>query len=303
MNQGPRRPDFFIVGAPKAGTTSLHAYLRRHPQVYMPVAKELHFFGSDLEFRRTPRISEAEYLGYFTDVPDAARRVGEASVRYLQSLNAAAEIATFSPHARIVIMLRNPVEALPAMHSEYLFSGLEDISDFASALAAEPDRKAGRRIPDATNVPQVLYYRESVRYSDQVERYIATFGPSRVHIIVFDDFKADSERVYRTTLEFLGVDTTIPVATQVINPNKVARSRLATRLISNPPAALRALARLVDRPTRKRLYRWLLNLNARTARRQPMDDQLRDRLVDEFAPEVDRLAKLIGRDLSAWTSP
>ena len=85
---GPRRPDFFIPGAPKAGTTALYDYLRQHPQVFLPAAKEIHYFGSDLERRRTPRPTLDEYLRYFADARDELR-VGEASVRYLHSRLAA----------------------------------------------------------------------------------------------------------------------------------------------------------------------------------------------------------------------
>lgn len=300
MNSSPRRPDFFIVGAPKAGTTSLYEYLRQHPQVFMPAAKELHYFGSDLEFRRTPRLSEDEYLKYFSSVPNQVLRVGEASVRYLQSEEAASEIASFCPDAAIIVMLRNPVDALPAMHSEYLFSGIEDIEDFGAALAAEPERRAGRRLPPGANVPQVLYYRESVRYADQVERYLRTFGRSQVHTILFDDLRADTQKTYRATLDFLGVSVDTSRIPWVANPNKVARSRLATRLVSNPPKPVRWAAQHLSRRARKRVYRWAMNLNARRSSRRPVPDELRRQLEREMRPEIERLAELIERDLSGW---
>ena len=75
-----RWPDFYVVGAPKCGTTAMHEYLRAHPQIYMPALKELHFFGSDLTFRFTPRISESEYRALFSGA-GARERIGESSVR------------------------------------------------------------------------------------------------------------------------------------------------------------------------------------------------------------------------------
>ncbi|MBW3631876.1 MAG: sulfotransferase domain-containing protein [Chloroflexi bacterium] len=300
MRISPRQPDFFIVGAPKAGTTSLYEYLRAHPKVFMPAAKELHYFGSDLEFRRTARLTETEYLAYFSDVPDSAIRVGEASVRYLQSTRAAAEIASYCPNAAIIVMLRNPVDTLVAMHSEYIFSGLEDIEDFREALGAEEDRRAGRRIPGATNVPQVLFYRESVRYAEQVERYLAVFGTARVHVILFDDLRGNTEAVYASTLRFLGVNEHPLVEPQVVNPHKVARSQLLRRLVADPPAPLRYAARVLSRPLRKRIYRALLDVNARPAPRQTIDPTLRRDLQSEFSDDVQRLGRLIGRDLSHW---
>ena len=164
-----RRPDLFIVGAPKCGTTALNEYLRAHPDIYIPLVKELHFFGQDLTFRFTPRISEREYLQLF--VPGrAASRLGEASVRYLQSRTAAREIRAFSPTAHIIAMLRNPVDMMHAMHSELCFSGMEDILSFEAALDAEEARMRGERIPPGTNVPEMLYYRTSARFTEQLER-------------------------------------------------------------------------------------------------------------------------------------
>jgi len=122
---GTRRPDFFIVGAPKCGTTAMATYLSDHPQIFMPVAKELHFFGSDLDYRRR-RPTQAEYLAAF-ERGGQATRAGEASVGYLYSERAPTEILEFSPGADILIMLRDPVDMVRSQHSQELFMGQEDI--------------------------------------------------------------------------------------------------------------------------------------------------------------------------------
>src|SRR5690242_3134640 len=127
-----KRPDLFIVGAFKAGTTSMYEYLRAHPQVFMSVPKEPTYFGADLSARYR-RMSEDEYLGLFRDArPD--QRVGEATPWYLYSTSAAAEIKAFEPAARIVIMLRNPVDVMFSQHSQLLFNQREDLADFGAAL-------------------------------------------------------------------------------------------------------------------------------------------------------------------------
>jgi hypothetical protein len=297
----PRRPDFFIVGAPKSGTTALYEYLRQHPEVYMAEPKEPNFFGADLERRRTPRISQDEYLAYFVGA-GAAKRVGEASVRYLHSRSAATEIAEFAPGGQAIIMLRDPVEMMYAMHAELVFIGAEDIEDFGQALVAEDDRRRGLRIPRGANKPAALFYRESARFAEQVERYFAALGRDRVLVIIYDSFRDDTLGTYRTVLRFLGIDEGFTPELRVVNPSKQPRSRLLTRLVSNPPAWARRLAATALPPRqRKRLFRRALALNARTAPRRPMDPELRRRLKAEFAPEVQRLGALIGRDLSAWS--
>ena len=216
------KPNFFIVGAPKSGTTAMYEYLRAHPDIFMPLLKEPYFFGDDLIYQ-VPRLSEADYLDLFSMAHGPKRR-GEASVTYLYSKKAAEEIADFDPEARIIIMLRNPVEMIYSLHSQVFFTGSEDIEQFEVALAAEPDRKRGHRIPDNCRIVDFLFYREFVKYSDQVQRYLHTFGSEQVHIIIFDDFKRDVPQTYRTALGFLGVDESFrPPTFEPVNRNKIRR--------------------------------------------------------------------------------
>ena len=138
-------PNFFIVGAPKCGTTALYAYLAQHPDVFMSDPKEPHYFGSDLDFRYRRRPSDQQYRSYFAGAGDR-RRIGEGSVWYLYSECAADEIGQAVPDARIIVMLRDPVEMIPSLHSQFVYNGHEDLA-LADALAAEEDRAQGRRIP------------------------------------------------------------------------------------------------------------------------------------------------------------
>ncbi len=294
-----RKPDFFIVGAPKCGTTAMTQYLRQHPDIYMPRKKELHFFGSDLESAWFTRDEDA-YLGWFTAVA-AEKRVGEASVWYLYSQKAAVEIHAFAPHAQIIIMLRNPVDMLYSQHSQFLYNGNEDIPDFMAALAAEPDRKQGRRIPPQAHLVEGLFYRETARYTEQVKRYFDTFGRENVHIIIFDDFKADTAQVYRETLRFLGVDDTFFPELTVVNPGKTVRSRRMENVLRNLPLPVLRLSRLVPASLRRSLFAGLKRANMRVQPRPPLNPADRRRLQDEFAPEIEALSALLGRDLTHWS--
>jgi hypothetical protein len=293
------RPDFFIVGTFKAGTTALYEYLRRHPQVFMPFHKEPHFFGDDLT-RHYGRLSLAEYLALFREARPG-QRVGEASTWYLYSSSAAREIAAFSPGAQIIIMLRHPVDVMYAQHSQMRFRADEDLGDFAAALEAEPARRRGDRLPPPPVRPETLFYRHSVGFADQVERYVGVFGRDRVHVILFDDLVADTPAAFRGVLEFLGVDPSFRPEFAVHNENKRVRLGALQRLVYNPPGPLRAAAgRLRRYPVVHRFRDAVLRLNSRAERRGPMDPDLRARLVAELGPETDRLAALIGRDLSGW---
>lgn len=304
MSDNGRRPDFFIVGAPKSGTTAMYEYLRRHPELYLPERKELRFFGSDLEIRDRPMLTMDQYLAHFADAGDA-RAVGTAYVWYLFSTRAAAEIRDFAPDARVVAMLRNPVDMVWSLHSEHLFNGNEEIDDFTAALDAEPDRRAGRRIPAHAHLPQGLLYSEVPRYADQLQRYFDAFGRDRVLVIVFDDFADDVAATYRQTLEFLGVDPGLaPASFEVINANKRTRSERFRHFLARPPELpRRIIGRLVPRSLRRTAYDLAKRANASPAQRAAMPPKTRERLRRLFEPEVERLSLLLDRDLSGWTRP
>lgn len=294
------KPNFFIVGAPKCGTTALYRYLRQHPDVFMPDVKEPNYFGTDLERRRSQRLSLEQYTSLF-DAAGTATAVGEASVRYLYSTTAAHEIAEFAPGARAIVMVRNPVDMMYSMHAELVFSGAEDVPDFAAALAAEAERREGRRIPPGANKPSALFYRDSARFAGQIERYQAALGSENVHVIVYDDLRADTLETYRATLRFLAVADGFVPRMGVVNASKGPRSLALRRLVARPPGWLRGAVRAtLPAHRRKRLYRAVKTLNARRQPRAPMDPTLRRQLTEEFRPEVERLGALIGRDLGAW---
>lgn len=295
-----RKPDFFIVGAFKAGTTAMYEYLRAHPEIFMSVPKEPMYFGADLT-PRYRRMTEDEYLTLFKGATDS-HRAGEASPWYLYSTEAPREILDFSPSAQALVLLRNPVDVMYAQHSQLVFNEREDIVDFAAALDVEEARRRGERIPADALRPEALYYRHSVRFADQLRHWFDVFGRERMHIIVFDDLVTEPRAVYRQTLEFLGVDSSHEVDLSVYNPNRRARSGAIQRLIFAPPRPLRALfGKLRSLPIAHRVRDGLVSANSRRAARAEMDPELRQSLTEEFAPQVAELGALIGRDLSAWS--
>lgn len=295
-----KRPDFFIVGAPKCGTTALYRCLEAHPEIFVPERKELHYFGTDL-YSPTYVRNLDQYLRLFAGAHQE-KRVGEASVWYLFSKRAAAEIKTFNPQASAIIMLRNPVEMIYSLHSQHLYNGTEELRDFAVALNAENDRKQGLRIPKGVPAVERLFYREVAQYTDQVGRYLKAFGAADLKIIIYDDFKRDPAGICREVFEFLGVEATVPLAIHVVNPNKKLRSRTAQSVLEQPPRLLGKLVRPLTTPgLRHRLFATAQQLNTSLAPRPPLPVALRQQLQQEFAPGIERLSELLQRDLSHWS--
>lgn len=294
-------PDFFIVGAPKCGTTAMADYLGQHPDIGMCPRKETHYFVGDLRPRmKTKRgqgpLSAERYTGLFADLQGERRR-GEASVWYLYSPTSATEIRDFCPEASIVVMLRNPVEMLPSLHSEFVYVGIEPVEDFETALALDDERErsgAPRGFPP-------LSYRSAIRYAEQLRRYIDAFGRERVHVIVYDDFREDTLGVFADACGFLGVDAGFIPAIEVVNPNKRVRSRAMRRLVRRPPEALRTVLHAVSTENMRRyggatLQRW----NTRFERRSAVPDRVSEALRPEVERQVYELNELIALDVSAW---
>lgn len=286
-----RRPNFFIVGAPKCGTTSLWTYLRKHPEIFMSAEKELYFFNRDLKPADYNPPPAGVYLQHFAAARDE-KKIGEATPDYLRSEAAPGAIKAFSPEAQIIIMLRNPVDVMHSLHADALYVR-EPIEDFEAALAADAKRTDR----------QLVGYRQFTDYVGQVKRYFDVFGRKRVHVIVFDDLKTNFALVYRDTLRFLDVDPDVRPEFAIRGANEQVRSKRLQRFLVYPPAALRLMGRLVVPPRlRPRIKRMLVNSVRTTKPRAPMDPALRRRLQAEFEPKIEQLSELLGRDLSGWCS-
>lgn len=298
-----KRPDFFLVGAPKCATTAMTEYFRQHPGLFIPRLrqKDLPFFGDDLH-RIRPKESLDEYLAcYRRALP--AQRAGEACVWYMYSNSAPYEIRTFAPNAQIVMILRNPVDMVYSQHSQLVYSQDEDIFDFDDALHAELDRRECRRsTPMTGNVPKEAYYYTFLgEYSSHVKRYFEVFGRDRVRVVIYDDLRKDTPGSVAEIFRDLGVDPEVPIDFRVVNASKVARSSRLQRVFQSPPAWLVSIYRAVT-PERAHgeLAHALVRINTRYQPRPPMSEKMRRFLQQRFLPDVERLSAVLGRDLTGW---
>jgi len=301
------RPNFFIFGAPKCGTTAMSHYLAQHPAVFMSDPKEPHFFMHDMPGLKLVD-NEPGYMGLFDAATDATR-IGEASVWYLISEAAARAVHEFDPEARIVVMLRDPVSLLHALHSQAVYSFYEDEPDFEKAWGLQEPRARGERVPRIAKEPAVLQYRRSGLLGQHMERLLSVFAREQVHVILFDDFKADPAGAYRRALDFLGLDDDGRTDFPAVNASKKRRLRWLNTWISRPPRALRRTLSGADRllgagrVTRlaKSLKRRVNHATTTPTRRDPLRPEFRRALEQQFRPDVERLSGILGRDLvSLW---
>lgn len=276
----------------------MNDYLAAHPQIFMCPRKESHHFCAD--WSPSYLAGRQEYLALFAGAATETR-LGESSVWYLYAPDAPRAIREFCPAAQIIIMLRNPLEMLHALHAHRVFINSEDLEEFSEALRAEPARRQGQRLPAWPYPVNGLFYRDLARYTERVERYFETFGRDNVRVIIYDDFRRDTARAYCETCAWLGVDGTFAPDFRIVNAAKRIRSRNLRDWLDNPPAPLRKIGGpLLPRSWRHGIFRQLRRLNTQHAPRLPLNEDLRRQLELEFLPDVERLSQLLGRDLTHW---
>lgn len=310
-----RRPNFFIVGAPKCGTTALYHALLDHPQVFLPrsnrtsdywIHKEPLHFCDDLGIAEWIRIqSEEDYLNLYDNAGDAIR-IGDVSALYLFSESAACRIRAFcGDDVRILILLRPPIDWMRSWHHDCIRYAHEPLADFRLALGAGPLRDRGYGLPDHCGFKGCLHYRRMARFSESVARYYEHFGRERVRVILMEDLLAEPARILGEVTEFLGID---PAPFQVIGRQNDSASLSRTHVWE-----FRMGRKLRSLPLASRLMDWFPRSAVQAYQRTvlhcfpPLSDKsiapdLRSRLLREFIPEVRRLGELIGRDLSHWNS-
>jgi sulfotransferase family protein len=295
-------PDFFLVGAAKAGTTSLYHYLRQHPEIYMSPVKEPRYFalaGHALDFTgpgdgrlfATTKTALEDYRRLFAD-RGAEKVAGEASVLYLPHPDAAGAIASALPDARIVAVLRNPVERA---YSGYLYRVRDggEVGSFEEALAAEAERRAAGWYPG-------WFHRDHGFYFRHLSRYYERFPAEQIRVFLYEDFVRDPHELLRELFRFLGVEDAFRADVSVRwNPSGRPRSLNVQRVLTWHHPVKQALKRVVPE---NRVHRVIQRLQARNLERPPIRPETRAELVAGYADDIRQLEQLIGRDLSSWLS-
>jgi len=283
------------------------AYLDQHPDIYFTERKEPFFFCSDLPHAKAVT-DERDYLDLFKGGADQRYR-GEGSTWYLYSKHAAMAIKEAAPDARIIIMLRDPIDLILSQFQYNIINGNEDIETIEQALAAEPERLAGRLIPKSNRIAAALHYTEMVNFARQIERYIDLFGRPQVHIILFQDLKDDAGASVRRVFDFLDVPNDIEL--DLTPENETAKQTTRRfgglyRTMITKNGLMGQAKKILPEPIKAGVWGVLDRLN-RTGDRQPskptLSPALRQALSEKLRPGIDQLAEMLETDLSDWAQP
>ena len=296
------RPNFFIVGAPKAGTTALYEYLSAHPRICMAAYKEPHFFASDLKGYARAESME-EYLGFFRHCSKDALAVGEGSVWYLRSKDALPAIRSFAPEARIIAMLRNPIDLVRSFHGQALYSYIEEEADLEVAWRLQTARSQGKHIPPGAQAIETLMYGHMARLGEQVQRAMEIFPAQQIKLVFFEDFVSDTLREYESVLEFLGLESAGMTHFPPVNEAKGHRFSLLGKMLMQAPKPVVSAVRGLRRSTGldvMRFVRRVRDWNSIAKPKAQVSDTLRAELVDYFRDDVALLGRITGRNLDHW---
>lgn len=294
-------PNFLIIGAARTGTSSLYEYMRQHPDIYFSPVKEPMFFaleggkpdfrgpGDDLEINRKAVTDLAAYQALFAGA-QGRKAVGEASANYLYSERAAERIHHYAPDARLIAVLRNPVERAYSSFLYMIRDRREPLRDFGQALADEP-----RRIRD--HWEHIWHYAGMGFYFQQLERYYQRFDHSRIRVYLNEDLKQDAPGLLKDVFGFLEVDENfVPDTSITYNEGGVPKRKMLNALLTRPSVVKRMLRPLMPAAAMK----FYIRLKHSNLDKPPLDPEVRASLVALYRNDVLRLQDRIGRDLSSW---
>lgn len=291
-------PTFFILGAAKAGTTSLYSLLKQHPEIYLPYVKEPMFFSHDENYRR----GVEWYIKTFFSKAEKYIARGEATPHYLYWAEKVApriKAAYGEQEVKFVVIFRDPVQRAYSWYWNMVKEGKEDLP-FPQALAAEGERirANGERLYHAGSMTYG-YYRGGC-YATQLEEFLKYFPRQRFYFLLQEDLKNLEGETFRGLLYFLGVDSSISFTPVVANPASLPRNRALHRWLHDPSALKEWGKAVIPLRWRYRFKVWLTERNMEKISYPPLPQDVAFRLREQYRGEINRLENLIGRDLSHW---
>jgi hypothetical protein len=286
-------PGFLIVGAQKAGTTSLFDILNQHSHIYLPPEKELHFFDYKTEVDKGP----VHYANYFSEAGEA-KAVGEATPLYLFYPEVASLIrSVLGQKIKIIILLRNPAERAFS-HYKMMFAEGYEKRPFQLAITDNISR-----LSIGISFDRITSYLDRSLYTFQLKKYFDLFPKENIRIVLFEeDFVENRKATIAEIQQFLGVDHEELSVHIKSYPTAKPRSKLANRLLNTAHPVNQFVKKLIPSKKLRMLVKYRLNeANSRAVLARDEFESLKPKLIREvFFDDIKETEKLIDRDLGRW---
>jgi hypothetical protein len=299
--------NFFIIGAPKCGTTSLVEYLSSHPSVGFSKIKEPHYFSTDFPGYQVKQDYESFISTCFPFENEEKLMYGEGSVFYLHSAVAIKNIQDYNPNAKFIVMLRNPVDLVYSLHAQLLFTSDEKINSFSDAWEmCEARRSHNKDIPKTCREPFFLQYDKMGLLGENLERLYSIVPENQRKTIIFDDFITNTKQVYMETLSFLGLDYDGRDNFPQVNVNTKVYFQFINSISRYPP---KFLVRITERIKKflgietlfiGSLLHYAKILNKVEIKREHLSEDFRLELYETFKEDIHKIENLVNVDLSHW---
>jgi hypothetical protein len=287
-------PNFLIIGAMKSGTTALYYYLEQHPEIYMSPVKEPNFFSSQEQENAADAVTN---IGTYQDLfrgGSGKKALGEASHSYLYEPRAAAEIKRYVPEAKLIAILRNPIDRAYSHFLHMVRSGTEPLDDFAQALREEEVRiHKERTFQDY--IGRGLYY-------NQLKRYFGTFPQEQVRVYLYEDLSGAPISTVQDAFRFLKVDDSfVPDVSLRRNVSGQPKYKTLDGLLRRQSRIKHAAKIYLPARMRWRLSKTFDDLKTRNlAEPPPVQSKVRRHLIGVYREDILKVQELIHRDLSGW---
>lgn len=300
--------NFFIIGAPKCGTTSLVEYLSGHPDIGFSLIKEPHYFSTDFPGYQVEQKYDSFLSTCFSQFEnDKKLMYGEGSVFYLYSNVAIKNIMAYNPNAKFIVMLRNPIDLVYSLHAQLFFTSDENIESFPLAWNMCKTRRTQKeKIPRTCREPFFLQYDKMGKLGENIERFYNLVPKNQRKTIIFDDFIKDTQNVYNETIDFLGLENDGRTDFPQVNVNTAVHSQLVNIISRNPPLLLVNLANKIKARLGIKslkigsLLHYAKKINSIEVKRKSLQEQFRLELYKTFKSDLSKLETLIKTDLSHW---
>jgi hypothetical protein len=298
-----KRPiDFFIIGAPKCGTTAIDQYLSEHDSIFM-APKEMHHFLSNAP-GLYPHFQDP--TNYYSKFQDAAPNqiTGESSVFYFYSPTALENIMAYNPKAKIIVFLRNPQELLPSLHQQFVKTLYEPIDSFEQALTAGSARDWSLCPKAIKDNKWLLDYNFMGSLGTHLQAVVDIVPQNQLHIIFYDDLKDNPKGVYYNVLDFLGVTPDNRQHFKRVNQRGTYRSKALASFLRNPPTFCKKIWHML-KPLFNKLglgnaYSKMIVANQRTIQNTIIAPNVKLHIHQSFQKDIQKLTTITNRDLSSW---
>jgi len=296
-NNKQNSPEFFIVGAPKSGTTSLRFWLSQHPSVYMP-KYELNYWGG-AKPTEYPRYDIDEYYKHFNDA-GTNQTVGEKSVGYLSSKTARENISEKFPDAKIIVCLRNPVRMIESLHADLLRMGVEKQEDLEKAVRRS--EQIGP-IEGTSNQQYFTDYLETASFYKHIKGWRKHFAKSNIHVTLLSELSENPTSVCDSIFNFIEVDSSFDPVIKMRNSRKKARIQALQYAMSEVSEWKFLRDAVYYMFTRKRVYKTLKKIkswNKVSSCRPNIDKKTEHLILNCLADDISKLNDLLEGQVTHW---